>query len=120
MDSRDKKVEQALFRAATGYRINLRKPIKVKEELNRPGEGKQVTEKVVMVQEQTFVAPLISAQLEWLRHRVPEIWGDGPAQADDGIQSIAEQYADVMAPPVPDRMLDSLEDEDGADPICEV
>ena len=45
------KVEKALFQAATGHVVKLKKPVKVKEETNRPGEGKQVTEKLVTVVE---------------------------------------------------------------------
>ena len=84
------KVEKALFQAATGHVVKLKKPVKVKEETNRPGEGKQVTEKLVTVVEQVYVEPKITAQMFWLKSRMPEVWGNGERAG------MAPETADVM------------------------
>lgn len=118
MDSRDKKVEDALFRMAVGYRTTVRKPVKVKEETNRPGEGKQVMEKIVIVQERVYVEPKLAAQMEWLKHRMPEVWGDHLPDTVQSMQSIEDMYMDAMDPPAAGRTIESLEEQDGEDPVC--
>ena len=111
------KVEKALFQAATGHVVKLKKPVKVKEETNRPGEGKQVTEKLVTVVEQVYVEPKITAQMFWLKSRMPEVWGNGeraamaPETAD-----VMESYAELLDHPVKERC---MEEADGQDSLCE-
>ena len=111
------KVEKALFQAATGHVVRLKKPVKVKEETNRPGEGKQVTEKLVTVVEQVYVEPKITAQMFWLKSRMPEVWGNGervamaPETAD-----VMESYADLLDHPVKERCMEAV---DGQDSLCE-
>ena len=104
------KVEKALFQAATGHVVRLKKPVKVKEETNRPGEGKQVVEQV-------YVEPKITAQMFWLKSRMPEVWGNGeraamaPETAD-----VMESYAELLDHPVKERC---MEEADGQDSLCE-
>jgi len=112
------RVERALFRAATGYKMKIRKPVKVKEETNRPGEGKQVIERVVTVEEQVYVEPKITAQMFWLKSRKPEIWG-GKAlrEAGEELVPVMEAYADMLEHPARDRTLEEITDE-GPDTVC--
>ena len=111
------KVEKALFEAATGHVVKLKKPVKVKEETDRPGEGKQVTERMVTVEEQVYVEPKITAQMFWLKSRMPAVWGNGerggmaPETAD-----VMESYADLLDHPVKERCMEEV---DGTDSLCE-
>jgi len=120
----DMQVEKALFEAATGHVVTLRKPVKVKEEKNRPGEGKQTEEKIVYAREQVYVAPKITAQMFWLKCRRPEIWGGGgrAAEAEQEMASVAETYAYLLNSPLPVRTLEALEaaedGENGEDRVC--
>ena len=75
------RVESALYRAAVGYKVKLKKPVKVKEEYNRPGEGKQVVERMVTVEEEKYVEPKITAQMFWLKNRCPDRWREKPPEA---------------------------------------
>ena len=110
---KNQRVEDALYRAAVGRRMRLRKPVKVKEETNRPGEGKQVLERMVMVEEERYVEPKITAQMFWLKSRMPELWGGGDKvlrEVEDEIRPVLEAYAGLLENPAPDRELQDMED----------
>lgn len=111
---KNKQVENALFRAATGYKVKLKKPTKVKEESNRPGEGKLVAERVVMETEEKYVEPKITAVMFWLKSRMPEKWGNGDrvlGEVEQEMRPVLETYADLLDHPVPGRLLEEMEDE---------
>lgn len=114
-EKQNAQVEKALFKAATGHVVRLKKPVKVKEETNRPGEGKQVTERMVEVVEQVYVEPKITAQMFWLKSRMPGVWGDGAAEAEAETADVLTRYADVLEHPARER---SLEEIDGQDSLC--
>lgn len=117
-EARNIRVQNALYRAALGYKVKLKKPVKVKEETNRPGEGKQVVERMVTVEEQKYVEPKITAQMFWLKSRMPEQWGSAVPDGTAGdMEPVLETYARLLDEAVPDRPLEDLED-DGEDPLC--
>lgn len=72
----DLEVENALLKSALGYTITVKKPIKVKEEKQKPGVGKVVTEKIEYVDEEVHVPPNTTAQIFWLKNRRPDKWRD--------------------------------------------
>ena len=105
------RVESALYRAAVGYKVKLKKPVKVKEEYNRPGEGKQVVERMVTVEEEKYVEPKITAQVFWLKSRRPEEWGAGGGEAEE-MEPVLETYAAMLDTPVAERDIGEMNAED--------
>ena len=117
---KNERVQNALYRAAIGYKVKLKKPVKVKEETNKPGEGKQVVERVVTVEEEKYVEPKITAQMFWLKSRMPERWGNGEQVLSDvqaEITPVLEAYADVLEHAEQARSIEDMEDGD-ADTVC--
>ncbi len=114
-EKRNQRVENALYRAAIGYKVKLKKPVKVKEETNRPGEGKQVVERMATGEEEKYVEPKITAQMFWLKSRMPELWGNGDkvlGEVEEEIRPVLEAYADLLENAVPERGLEDMEDEE--------
>ena len=114
-EKKNEKVQNALYKAAIGYKVKLKKPVKVKEETNRPGEGKQVVERMVTVEEEKYVEPKITAQMFWLKSRVPEKWGNGEqvlGEVREEITPVLEAYADVLEQTEDVRSIEDMEDGD--------
>ena len=114
-EKRNQRVENALYRAAIGYKVKLKKPVKVKEETNRPGEGKQVVERMATGEEEKYVEPKITAQMFWLKSRMPELWGNGDkvlGEVEEEIRPVLEAYADLLENAAPERGLEDIEDEE--------
>lgn len=117
-EKQNKRIEKALFRAATGYKIKLKSTVKVKEETNKPGAGKEAVERVVPVVEEKYVEPKITAAMFWLKSRMPEKWGGGErtANAAEDMTPVIEAYASLIDNPMPGRELEEGEDEQN--PLC--
>ncbi len=114
-EARNIRVQNALYRAALGYKVKLKKPVKVKEETNRPGEGKQVVERMATGEEEKYVEPKITAQMFWLKSRMPELWGNGDkvlGEVEEEIRPVLEAYADLLENAAPERGLEDMEDEE--------
>ena len=114
-EKKNLRVENALYRAAIGYKVKLKKPVKVKEETNRPGEGKQVVERMATGEEEKYVEPKITAQMFWLKSRMPELWGNGDkvlGEVEEEIRPVLEAYADLLENAAPERGLEDMEDEE--------
>ena len=83
----DIEVENALLKSALGYTITIKKTIKIKEEKQKAGEGKIVTERIEYVEEEIHIPAQVPAQIFWLKNRKPEQWRDKrnvvDAEADD-------------------------------------
>ena len=110
---RNEQVEQALFKLATGHVVTLKKPVKVKEETNRPGEGKQTGESVITVQEQVYVEPKITAQMFWLKSRRPELWGQGDRtlrEVEQEITPVMAAYGGMLEAPFSSRSVEETEE----------
>lgn len=75
-DSADRVVENALYKSACGYTIEVKKPVKVKQIDYDPETGRKIREtetwKVVM-EEQHYPAQ-VTAQIFWLKNRKPDQW----------------------------------------------
>lgn len=72
----DIEVENALFKKATGFTVEVIKPIKLKEV--KYENGRKVSEKefVQMVTEEVYYPPETAAQVFWLKNRRPDKWRD--------------------------------------------
>ena len=72
-------VESALLKSALGYSVVVKKPVKLKEVRNTPGEGRVETERIEYAEEEVHVPGKLQAQMYWLERR------DGrEGEADDG------------------------------------
>ena len=72
----DIEVENALLKSALGYTIKVKKPIKLKEEKQKPGVGKVVTERIEYIEEEVHVPGNTAAQIFWLKNRKSKYWRD--------------------------------------------
>lgn len=96
----DFKVENKLLDSALGYRVTLKKPMKLKTEKYKWKEGKVVEERVEYVEEEIFIPGNVIAQIFWLKNRKPHKWRDKPID-DSEIEDIDatrdEVYSDANA-----------------------
>lgn len=60
----------------------MKKPIKVKEEKQKVGQGKIVTERIEYVEEEIYIPANTTAQIFWLKNRRPDKWREKPAVED--------------------------------------
>lgn len=75
-----KKVEEALYRKCLGYTVPVKKLVKCKRtEYDERGHKTSEQEQLVEGEEETFVAPSVSAQMFFLKNRDPDRWGSGAA-----------------------------------------
>ena len=79
----DYQVENALLKSALGYIVTLKKPVKVKTEKQKAGEGKIVEEHIEYVDEQIYIAPNTVNQIFWLKNRMSHKWKDKPEASGD-------------------------------------
>ena len=63
-------------KAGLGYTITLKKPMKLREEKQKAGEGKIVTERIQYVEEEVYYPPNVAALIFYLKNRDPEHWRD--------------------------------------------
>lgn len=84
-DVADRIVENALFKKACGYTVQLHKPIKVKRIDYDEATGKKISEREEVVQavEEVHVPADTTAQIFWLKNRKPETWRDKVAYTDE-------------------------------------
>lgn len=95
----ERRVENALVKSALGERVTLRKPIKVRIEKQKAGEGKIVEEHIEYAEEEVYIPPNITAIIYYLKNRRPDKWRDKPEQKDstalDMLDKIMEQIGGV-------------------------
>ena len=79
-ESRNRRVENALFRMATGYKKKTVKPQKVKTVLYDPDTGKKTGEEesIVNAVEEEFVEPDLKSVIYWLNNRASGRWQEHP------------------------------------------
>ena len=94
----DFKVENKLFESALGFKITVRKPMKLKTEKYKVNEGRIIEERIEYVDEEIYIPPSNIAQIFWLKNRKPNKWRDKPID-DSDIEDIdatrSEVYADA-------------------------
>lgn len=91
----DVEIENALHRLAKGYIVKLKKPVKLRTEIQEEGRGKSVKERIEYVEEEVYVKPDARAQIHWLQNRKPGQWGKGPKveaeiKSDEALSIMAE------------------------------
>lgn len=108
----DIKVENALLKSALGHTITLKKPVKVKLEKQKVGEGKIVEERIEYVDEEVYVPPQVAAQIFWLKNRRPDKWKDKIEQ------TVVTEVEDLT--PIAEMLNDTKETNDPmAEPVTE-
>ncbi len=77
-DAADRVVENALYRSACGYTIEITEPIKVKRTIYDEDTGRKVREyeEVVEATKQIHYPAQVTAQIFWLKNRKPAQWRD--------------------------------------------
>ena len=77
-DSADRIVENALYKSAIGYRVKVKKPVRIRKVEYDPVTGKKTTEVDTWqaVEEELYIQPQVTAQIFWLKNRKPEQWRD--------------------------------------------
>lgn len=90
----DAQAEEALLKAALGYTAVVKKPFKLKEVTNQPGEGKRETERIEYADEEVHVPAKITALIYWLKNRRPDKWRDRP-ECEDGEDEALEEMLEA-------------------------
>ena len=80
----DIEVENALLKSALGFRVTVKKPIKLKTKRQLKDKGTIEEERVEIVEEEIYVPPQTVAQVFWLKNRRPDKWRDKPADVASG------------------------------------
>lgn len=71
----DTEIEDSMAKAARGYYVTEKKPIKVKT--TKKKDGMEITEEhVEVVEVERYVEPVVIAQIFWLKNRKPDYWKD--------------------------------------------
>lgn len=71
----DIEVENALFKRATGYTVQVKKTFKCKEvKYNREGRKIKEEEKLVTGIDEVHIPPDTAAIIFWLTNRIPDVW----------------------------------------------
>lgn len=69
----DISVENALYKSAIGYKVTVKKPMKLRR--IRYQDKKRIEEEYIeMVDEELYITPNVTAQIFWLKNRKPEQW----------------------------------------------
>ena len=72
----DYEVENALYKAAVGFVVTVKKPIKVKTKKMLAGKGTIEEEHIEFAEEEVYVPPNSTSQIFWLKNRRPDRWRD--------------------------------------------
>lgn len=81
----DYEVEQALLKKCFGYNQKVLKNIKVKTTEYDPDTGRKLLEReeIVEVYDEIHIPADTTAEIVWLKNRMPDKWRDKPVKADD-------------------------------------
>lgn len=82
-DEADAEVENALFGRAVGIKTTVKKPMKVKTVEYENGKRVREEERIEYGEEEVFVPPDVTADMFYLKNRVPNRWGDKRQSAED-------------------------------------
>ena len=93
----DLQVENALLKSALGHVVTLKKPIKVKIEKQKVGEGKVVEERIHYVDEEVYVPPQVVAQIFWLKNRRPDKWRDRPQEGANTETAVDDGFIEALS-----------------------
>lgn len=90
-------VENALFKSAQGYTVELKKTFKLKEVKYDPATGRKTAEREYLETgiEEVHIPANEKAQEFWLKNRKPDVWKDKQAEADRDGADVVEVIFDV-------------------------
>lgn len=80
-------VENAFFKSAVGFKVNVKVPIKLRI------DG---TEEVHYFNEEKFIPPNVKAQMLWLKNRRPEKWSDTQNVVQHSSVSISDADRELL------------------------
>lgn len=72
----DVRVENALYKSATGFYAKVTEPVKLKTTRKMEGKGEITEEHIEMVEKTVYIPPNTTAQIFWLKNRKPDKWRD--------------------------------------------
>lgn len=70
----DVQVENALYLSALGQTVKVKKPMKIKKRILRNDRTVSEEEEIVIVEEEQYIKPDVTAQIFWLKNRLPDRW----------------------------------------------
>lgn len=79
----DYKVENALLNHALGYKVKVKKAIKLKTKRQLKDKGTIEEERIEYADEEIYIPPDTTAQIYWLKNRRRGIWCDRPEITED-------------------------------------
>lgn len=82
-DEANAEVENALFGRAVGMKTTVKKPIKVKTVEYENGKRVREEERIEYGEEEVFVPPDVTADMFYLKNRMPDRWGERKQAEDD-------------------------------------
>ena len=82
-DEANAEVENALFEKACGMKAVVKKPVKVRETVFENGKKVKEIERIEYAEEEVFVPPDVTADMFYLKNRVPDRWGERKDTWDD-------------------------------------
>lgn len=90
-------VENALFKSANGYTVELKKTFKLKEIKFDPSTGRKIAEREYLETgvEEVHIPANEKAQEFWLKNRKPDVWRDKQTDTDRDGADVVEVIFDV-------------------------
>lgn len=89
----DIEVVKAIYKRATGYKVNVNKTVKLKRTDFDPQTGKKIRdyEELATAVDENYVPADVRASIFWLKSRQPDRWGDGASVAyEDDVGGVVE------------------------------
>ena len=90
----DSKIENALLKKATGYTVDVAKSYKLRRVEYEDGKKVCEFEELAQGVDQVHVPADLSAQIFWLKNRMPEKWQDKPDAGKLSLLKLDEMLGD--------------------------
>lgn len=104
----DRIVENALLKKTTGYNAEIKKTFKVKVVDYDPDTGRKIREREELQEgvDEVHVPADTTAQIYWLKNRMPKNWRDKPVSLESSMEEVKEglkELMDIVNAPLPAR-----------------
>lgn len=90
----DSKIQNALLKKATGYTVDVAKSYKLRRVEYEDGKKVCEFEELAQGVDQVHVPADLSAQIFWLKYRMPEKWQDKPDAGKLSLLKLDEMLGD--------------------------
>ena len=92
-------VENSLFNKAVGVKVTVKKPMKVKEVKYDKESGKKISEKehIEYVDEELYIPADTTAQIFWLKNRLPDKWREKQQLIVSGLEEEQNKLDDLIS-----------------------